>query len=174
MELMKQPLRSRLAKTRKKQIEYGAVLQKEEIKGISPVPFVTSDSPIVFDGISGCNSISILGLTAINYGYPILGAYGEDALKIDITYLDGSVESYIAKNGVDVCIACTSLGSSRINPVCERAVPYARFSYDKNFEEYIINKLKIKTQGKDIASVSVKSLNPNYKVLIYGIYGEQK
>ena len=174
LELMKQPLRSRLAKTRKKQIEYGAVLQKEEIKGISPVPFVTSDVPIVFDGISGCNSISILGLTAINYGYPILGAYGEDALEIDITCLDGSVESYIAKNGVDVSIAYTSLGSSRINPVCERAVPYARFSYDKNFEEYIINKLEIETQGKDIASVSVKSLNPNYKVLIYGIYGEQK
>ena len=171
LELMKAPLTTRLAKTRKKQVEHGAVLQKEEIKGIYKVPFVTSESPLLFGGIDKCDKITIVGMTAINYAYPILGEYGEDALEIVISYSDNSEQRYVCQNGLDVCIAFTSVGSSRINPVCERAVPVARFSYDKNFEEYLINRLDINAQDKDIVSVAIKSVNPNYRVLIYGVYG---
>jgi len=109
-------------------------------------------------------------LTAINYGYPILGEYGEEALKIRIEYIDGDKQEYIAKNGVDVCICCASVGSSRINPICERAIPFARFSYDKNFEEYIINKLELVVKKKTISRVILEQTNSNYDVLIYGIY----
>ena len=171
MELMKAPLASRLAKTRKKQVEYGAVLQNEGIKGASLVPFVTSDAPLVFGGLDGCDKITIVGLTCIGYGYPLLGEYGEDALEIVISYANGGEQRQALKNGVDLCIAYASVGSSRINPVCEKATPVARFSYDKNFEEYVINKLEIQTDRKDVVRVTVKSINPNYRALIYGIYG---
>ena len=114
--------------------------------------------------------ISILGLTAINYGYPILGEYGEEAMRVEIEYADGSRQEYILKNGVDVCIAYTSVGSSRINPVCENAKSFARFSYDKNFEEYVINRLDIKTKPKPVSKVLIKSVNPACSALIYGVY----
>ena len=170
LALMKKPLNTRLAKTRRKQIECGAVLQKEEIKGIFKVPFVVGKNPLVFKAQEKGSKISILGLTAINYGYPLSGSYGEDALKIQIAYADGTKQEYVAKNGIDISIAYASVGSSRINPVCERASLFARFSYDKNFEEYIINKLEIDLESKEIDKVEIKSINENYNVLVYGIY----
>jgi len=170
LELMKRPLNTRLAKTRKKQVEYGVVLQKEEIKGISKIPYIVKENPLVFEAQIKGETLTFLGLTAINYGYPILGEYGEEALKIRIEYIDGDKQEYIAKNGVDVCICCASVGSSRINPICERAIPFARFSYDKNFEEYIINKLELVVKKKTISRVILEQTNSNYDVLIYGIY----
>ncbi len=44
-------------------------------------------------------------------------------------------------------------------------------SYDKNFKNYIINKLEIKfLQTKTINKVFVKSLNKGYDLLIYGVF----
>ena len=80
------------------------------------------------------------------------------------------MQKYTAKNGVDVTLAYTSVGSSRINPVAEKSSRILSFSYDKNFEEYIINHTEIKTNGKSISRVEIKSLNPSYDVLIYGVF----
>lgn len=171
LELMKRPLNTRLAKTRKKQIDFGAILQ-EEIKGISKIPYVVKENPLVFKAQQKGKKISILGLTAINYGYPILGKYGEDVLEIEIQYKSGEIQKYIAKNGVDICIAYTSVGSSRINPICENSVPFARFSYDKNFEEYVINKLDIELTDDCLFEVRIKSLKPDCSVMVYGIFVE--
>ena len=166
----KEPLKTRLAKTRKKQIAVGPILQDEEFKGISKIPFLVDENELVFEVNAPSQKISILGMTALNYGYPVLGGYGEDALKITIEYFDQKTEKYIAKNGVDLTIAYTSVGSSRINPIAENTKRALSFSYDKNFEEYIINLLEIKANGKEISKVYLKALNKNYKVLIYGIF----
>ena len=170
--LLKNPLNSRLAKTRKKQIQYGAVLQKEEVKGISKVPYIVTEAPLTFKGQGKGKKLSIIGLTTVNYGYPILGEYGDEAMKVEMEYADGSRQEHILKNGVDVCIAYTSVGSSRINPICEKSTPFARFSYDKNFEEYVINKLDFDIENKEITCVKMSKVNPNYDVLIYGVYME--
>ena len=77
---------------------------------------------------------------------------------------------YIAKNGLDVTIAYTSVGSSRINPVAQNAKRALIFSYDKNFEEYIVSNLEIKVEKKTISQIEVKSLNTNYHVMIYGVF----
>ena len=114
--------------------------------------------------------ISVLGMTSLNYGYPILGEYGEDVAQISIQYADGTKQKYIAKNGLDVTIAYTSVGSSRINPVSKNAKRALIFSYDKNFEEYIVSNLEIKVEKKPISQIEIKSLNTNYHVMIYGVF----
>ena len=166
----KKPLKTRLAKTRKKQITVGPILQKEEIKGISKIPYIVDNVPLIFKGNGQKDSISILGMTSLSYGYPILGNYGDDIIEITIRYEDGEEQKYTAKNGIDITSAYTSLGSSRINPVAQNSNRILSFSYDKNFEEYIVNHLEIKTNGKTVLKVEIKSLNKSYDVLIYGVY----
>ena len=166
----KLPLKTRLAKTRKKQISVGPVLQKEEIQGISKVPFLVTSTPLIFEGEFVSDVVSILGMVSLSHGYPILGAYGESVMEITIHYKDGEKQKYIAKNGVDITSAHTSIGSSRINPIAENSSRILSFSYDKNFEEYIINRLEIKTERKLISQIEIKSLNSSYDVLIYGVY----
>ena len=168
LSVAKEPLKTHLAKTRKKQITHGPVAKKGDIFGVSEVPFLLSDT-LCFEGDFYASTISILGMTSLNYGYPILGKYGEDVLEIIISYEGGDTQRYVAKNGEDVTIAYLSVGSSRINPIAENARRAMSFSYDKNFEEYIVSCLEIKTLDKKISGVTIKSLNKNYNVLIYGI-----
>ncbi|MBQ7761339.1 MAG: hypothetical protein IJ400_04715 [Clostridia bacterium] len=169
LSVAKAPIKTRLAKTRKKQITYGPVLENEEICGISKIPYLVADLPLVFEGGGSFDKVSIIGMVSLNYGYPILGEYGESVLEITVEYVDGSNQSYIAKNGIDITIAYTSVGSSRINPVAESSKRLLSFSYDKNFEEYVINSLELRVEKKEISQIKIKSLNPSYNVLIYGI-----
>ena len=164
------PLQTRLAKTRKKQTAVGPILQREEIPGLAKIPYLVTGKPLVFAANAATDCISVLGMTSLNYGYPILGEYGEDAAQISIRYADGETQTYIVKNGLDLTIAYTSVGSSRINPVAQNAKRILSFGYDKNFEEYAINNLEIKVKGKPISRVEIQSLNPNYHIMIYGVF----
>lgn len=170
LSVARAPLKTRLAKTRKKQITVGPVLPCEEIRGIRKIPHLVTEEPLIFKGGTAAYCLSVLGMTSLNYGYPILGTYGEDVLEIKIRYRDGGCTTYVAKNGVDVTIAYTSVGSSRIDPVAENAKRILTFSYDKNFEEYVICHLAIPTEKKAIDTVEIKSLNASYHVMIYGVY----
>jgi hypothetical protein len=135
------------------------------------VPYViTNEKEIEFIGGITTDCLSILGACALNYGYPILGKYGEGAIELTVEYNGGEKEKHILKNGEDITVAYTSVGSSRINPQAKNATRIAELSYDKNFEEYIINRLDILVQKKEISRVKLKSLTPDYKVLVYGIF----
>ncbi len=169
LNICKNPPYTRLAKTRKKQISVGPVLQNEEIPNISKTPYIV-DKELVFSGNVTTDKISIIGMTSVSYGYPLSGGYGEVGAELTIHYDDKSTAKHILKNGIDFSLAYTSIGSSRINPVCENATRFAELSYDKNFEEYIINKLDIDVENKEIEKITISPLNDNYKILIYGIY----
>ncbi len=170
MAVADKPLKTKLAKTRKKQIKVGPVLQNEEIDGISKTPFLVTATPLIFKGVGSADSIFVLGMTSLSFGYPILGDYGEDVAEILIRYEDGTKQEYIAKNGIDITTIYTSIGSSRVNPASQNAKRLLSFSYDKNFEEYIINHIEIKTKGEAISQIEIKSLNSSYDVVIYGVY----
>lgn len=170
LSVARMPLKTRLAKTRKKQITFGPILQNEEFNGISKIPYLVMSAPLVFEGGFITDKVSILGMTSLKYGYPILGDYGEEVIEILIQYEDGECCNYIAKNGIDITIAYSSVGSSRINPISENSKRILSFSYDKNFEEYIMNCLEIKTKNKIISQIKIKSLNPSYTVIIYGVF----
>ena len=166
----REPMKTRLAKTRKKQVTVGPILQKEEISGISTVPYILKDTPLTFEGGFVTDKLSFLGMVSLNYGYPILGSYGEVVAKISIAYNDGNVQCYEVKNGVDLTIAYSSVGSSRINPVAEKAPRALSFSYDKNFEEYVVNCLEISTDKKVISRVEIQCVNSSYKTLVFGVF----
>ena len=75
------------------------------------------------------------------------------------------------RNGVDFTTAYTLLGSSVINPRAEKATELARFSYDKNFENYIVNRLDIKLPRRmKINKIEISSLGKGYDLLTYGIF----
>ncbi|MBQ7907619.1 MAG: hypothetical protein IJ309_06570 [Clostridia bacterium] len=169
LSVARKPLKTRLAKTRKKQITSGPVFEKEEFCSVSRIPYLVSENALVFEGGMSTGSLSILGMTCLNYGYPILGDYCEDIAEITIKYTDGDTQSYTVKNGADATIAYASVGSSRINPVAENARRALSFSYDKNFEEYIVNCLEIRTPIKKISQVEIRALNDRYNLMIYGI-----
>lgn len=169
LDICNNPPYTRLAKTRKKKVIVGPIMQKEEISGISKIPYLL-DKPLTFTPNKQTDKISIIGMTSISYGYPLYGEYGEIGADIKIYCKDKTVVTYSLKNGVDFCLAHSSVGSSRINPLCENATRIATFSYDKNFEEYVVNKLDI-TVGKEIENVVITPNNEKYKLLIYGVYG---
>lgn len=84
----------------------------------------------------------------------------------------GKSESVVLKNGVHVTTSHATLSSSRIRPVAEKSYTYAYFSYEKNFENYVINRLDISVP-KDFGGVSkvfFHSLNKAYNILIYGVF----
>ena len=74
------------------------------------------------------------------------------------------------RNGIELTTVFTTLGSSRIQPVGEKTVPFAYFGYEKNFENYIINTLSLPIKDKVVKTVTLSSLDKGYDIIIYGIY----
>lgn len=158
--------------SRKRRIKVGAVLGKEEVKGILKAPAViSSENSPSFKGGKKTDTVTVLGCVSAPYGYPLAGEYGEKAAEITVDFSDGEKQSFPLRNGMEITTVHTTLSSSRINPVAENAKEFARFSYDKNHENYIINRLDLKLDGrKTVETVEFKSINENYKILIYGVY----
>ncbi|MEE0946741.1 MAG: glycoside hydrolase family 2 TIM barrel-domain containing protein [Acutalibacteraceae bacterium] len=159
------------SRMRGRRITVGAVLQKEELDGMLKVPAVISkgNSP-VFMGLKETNAVTVIGCVSAPYGYPLCGKYGEEAVKVTVECEDAN-ESFILKNGMELTTVHTTLSSSRINPVAQNATEFARFSYDKNHENYIINRADlVLSSQKKVKKVIFESLNDNYQVLVYGVY----
>ncbi|MBO5224261.1 MAG: hypothetical protein J6C23_07110 [Clostridia bacterium] len=139
---------------------------------LQDVPFVVSyGSTLVFDGV-GKDCISIVGLTSSPKGYPISGAYGEECINLTIVSKGGKEYCATLKNGVHITTLHTTLSSSRIRPIAEKSYTYAYFSYDKNFENYVINRLDLSLPKDfgEVEKVVLRLLNNGYNVLIYGVF----
>ena len=106
-------------------------------------------------------------------GYPIHIEYGEKVAEYTVEYTDGSYQVHTLLNGEDITTATMLHGSSRINPTAASAERVIEFSYDGNFEQYIVNLFKIKTdQNKTVKALKLKALDNSYSPLIYGISAE--
>ncbi len=162
----------RFWRMRKRSVTVGPVLQNEEIRGIAKVPYMLSAGKILsFSGGIKADTITILGAVSLGKGYPTAGEYGEAVAKLTVKFTDGTTEEHILKNGEDVTTAFMSIGSSRINPVSENATRFATFSYEKNFENYCINRLDIKlAKHAEIDSVELSAPADGYTLLVYGIF----
>ncbi len=148
----------------------GPKLLQEEIKGIMQIPVLIKDGDeAVFGGGQG-KSLSLVGASSINKGYPLSGAYGEIALGVEIEYTDGEKTESILRNGKEITTAFGTFGPSRINPVAENATRFAQFTHDKDHENYIINRVDIPLQDKPFKHVKLCSKNNGYGVLIYGLF----
>lgn len=64
-----------------------------------------------------------------------------------------------------------TFGPSRIDPRAENAVPFAAFSYERNHENYRINRLVLSWGEKTvIRKITMRSLDKGYRLLIYGMF----
>ena len=151
--------------------QYGARLRKCGINGIDDVPSVVFDGvSAVYEGENITDKITLIGATGLNKGYPLSGGFGEVAATVTV-YFEGGMQTFDIRNGREMTAAYASLGSSRINPVADGVSRFAEFSYDKNLEQYIINRLELKLDGeKKVKRVEITASESGYMVLVYGVF----
>ena len=155
---------------RYRRITLGPVLQNEEVNGVSKIPYMLSDgTELVFDGKGSATSITLLGAVSMSKGYPISGEYGEAVAKVVLKYSDGKEKEIMLCNGVEITTVYTTLGSSCIDPIGEKAVPFARFGYEKTFENYIINTITM-PNDQAVDQIKLISADNGYDVLIFGVF----
>ena len=157
-------------KMRKRQLENGPVLG-EEIPGLCRIPAVVDDGTSIEIPVKiKADSITLLGLTCPKKGYPLGGVYGEEAAEIMIESVSGERICRRLCNGREITTVFMTNGSSRIQPFAENAERFATFGYDKNFECYVMNRLEIPVDfAEEIAKITMRSLNNEYAVLVYGV-----
>ena len=155
---------------RKRKIKHGPFLLSSRL--LSRVPYtVTADKTLVWEGNGPAKTVTVIGLTSPTNGYPLGGAYGEEACVCTVVYEDGTTQAVPLQNGVHLTTAFTLNGSSRIDPLAELAERFAQFGYDKNFERYVINRLDIATQSEAaISRIEFKTTGDRYLPLIYGVF----
>ena len=160
-------------KMRRRRITVGPKLQEEEVRGILKTPLILSDGMTLEFAAEGAHAstLTLLGMTAMPKGYPIGGDYGEVAAELIVLLENGEQLGFPIRNGIELTNAMTTLGSSRIQPIGEHLTTFAKFSYEKNFENYQINRYDVEL-GKEraIRSVSLRSANHGYNLLIYGVF----
>lgn len=156
---------------RNRQIKIGPLLQKAE-GGLSPRPLILSDGQTLHFPCNGqAQMLTIIGAVSLPKGYPLSGEYGEDAAEVHVEYADGTAAAIPLKNGVHITTIMSTYGPSRINPQADLARRFAEFSYDKNHENYVINRLDLPLKGAGaLKEITLTSCNRGYAILIYGLY----
>ena len=158
---------------RHRRVAVGPLLQREENKGMQQIPSILSDHTEILCEGQGIHSdtVTLIGMVCASKGYPISGDYGECAAELAVIGENGECEHFPLRNGVEFANLLTLLGSSRIEPIAERATPFADFYYEKNFERYRINRLEIKLSVKmPIKEIRIRSCDRGYNLLVYGVY----
>ena len=158
---------------RQRRIKVGPRLERPEIAGMSATPAVLSDGgKLVYDCGRALGRLTLLGLTSPLCGYPIGGTLGEEVATVRI-YTENGVQERILRNGRELTTAYATIASSRIDPVADLAPRFAEFSYDQNFEKYVINRLDIQTDAPvRVDRVEIESRAGGYQLLLYGVFGE--
>ncbi len=133
-------------------------------------PFVLSENELVIPVNDNIQEIFVIGNTSMPVGFPIESEYGEEVAEYIIEYADGTTDIHKMKNGYDITTATLLHGSSRINPIAANSQRIITFSYDKNWEQYLINLGCIKTDiCKEIKCIRMCCINKNFFPLLYGI-----
>ena len=162
----------KLSLQRKRSLKIGPLLCRVPGEGVSQVPFAVRDGDeLTFTGSAMGKTIRLIGAVTLAKGYPILGDYGEAVAELRVCFRGGGEALFPLRNGVETTTVFTTLSSSRIEPIAERAVPHAHFGYDRNYENYLLNRLDLSLDGeKQIERVTVTSAGNGYELLIYGVF----
>ena len=157
---------------RQRRIKVGPRLERSEIAGLSATPAVMGEgSKLVYDCGRAIGRLTLVGLTSPLKGYPIGGELGQEVATVRIFTADG-IRERILRNGREITTAYATLASSRIDPVADLAPRYAEFSYDQNFEKYVINRLDIDLGAPvRVERVEIESRENGYQLLMYGLFG---
>ncbi len=140
----------------------------ENVAGLLNTPVLISNNTEINVSAGKEGNIELVGLTSIDKGYPLGYNYGEMVAEVELEYACGEKEIIPLRNGIEVTTVFTLNGSGRINPVAEKAKRVLEFGYEKNFEQYIMNSLKV-VSGGEVKNIKIKSSNNGYTLLLYRI-----
>ena len=162
------------AAERHRQLKIPPILRREEIAGISLTPAILGNGGcFAYEGAVETDAITLIGATSFNRGYPISGALGEVAAEL-VVYCEDGEQRFPIRNGRELTTVFSSAGSSRIDPRADRAPRIAELSYDRNFEQYVINRLTLPLGGvKHVQRVELISADRGYQVLVYGVFADR-
>ena len=168
---MRESAAKELYRTHLRKIEYGPVFAKEEFCKMPAIPVMLSDGgEIVFTGEKKTSRIELIGAVSVEKGYPLAGEWGEEAAEVSVEFADGETQTFPLRNGREFTTAHTTYRTSRINPVAQYAKPLARFSYEKNHENYLVNRLELSlSEEKQVCRVTITSRNRGYRLLFWGV-----
>ena len=157
---------------RKRKIKHGPILPEDTL--LSAIPHAAAPGhPLIFECGEKAQRITVIGLTMPQNGYPLGGVYGEKAGEMTIVYKNGHRQSIGLQNGVHLTTVYALNGSSRINPVAEKAERFASFGYDRNFEVYVMNRLDIETELDEIVQrVEFAAEDERYAPMVYGVFAK--
>lgn len=168
----REPIGRYLVNKRLRNLRVGPKLYKAEIPGMYPLPLTVGDGArLVFPVEDAVSKAVMLGGVSLPKGYPIGGEYGEAVLDFIFVYENGETDVHTLKNGEEITTCFTTFGPSQIHAVSEKGMPFARFSYDKNHENYKIDRLTIRPEkaGK-VKDIVLQSSGNGYNALVYGLY----
>lgn len=175
LDAARQPIPPALSRMRpRKGIVVGPILPDTAPDALARTPWVLTDGgKLAFTGDSEANAIILIGATSLLSGYPIAGGYGELAATVTVVADTGARAEFPLRNGIELTTAFTTLSSSRINPRAEAASRFALFGYDRNYENYLLNRLTLPLpHPMRVKEIRVESQCSGYMILVYGVFGE--
>ena len=114
-----------------------------------------------------------VGQATLGKGAPLSGSRGEILGSYTLCYADGTCGEHPLRNGVELATACALIGPTRFEPRASALTPAFTLSYDKNWEIYQANLLRLGVQEKPLASVRVDICDPDCHLLLYGVTAEE-
>jgi hypothetical protein len=112
----------------------------------------------------------VIGNVSMPWGYPAYGKRGAPGAEYVVRYEDGGEAVIPVRNGIELTTALGSLGPSRIDPVALGVSRAMRFSYDANWEHYVVNLMRVPLDpARRVDRIIVRAVSPECALLLYGI-----
>lgn len=136
---------------------------------------IKPDAEMVIPVGKSAKALYFIGNVSMPYGYPAYGVHGEKAAEYELCYEDGSRQIIPLRNGVELTTALASIGPSRIEPTAPALETAVRYSYDLNWEHFVIQLFEAAADcTRRLESIRVRVTNPAYTLLLYGITAQVK
>lgn len=114
-------------------------------------------------------ALYLLGSVSMPKGFPIEGAFGEEAGQCVVCYADGGRQIIPLRNGLEVTTAAGWFGPSRIRPVASNAPCVLRFINDPDRERYAAHLLRLPLEaGRALRGLEIRAVE-GYALLYYGV-----
>lgn len=138
--------------------------------------------PLVLSAEDGVTEIAVhaqqsafwfVGQASLGTGWPLSGARGAELGSYTVCYADGTQERIALRNGAEVVTACALTGPTLFEPRGSALATAFTLSYDRNWEIYQANLLRLPVQEKPVECLRLEITDSNCHLLLYGITAEE-
>ena len=121
---------------------------------------------------AAASALWFIGQATMGKGYPVNGIRGTQYGEYVIRYTDGTQQIIPLRDGEESATVFGLIGPTAFDPRAAKTSRAFTIDYDRNWEVYHTGILRIPTDGKHVASVTVEITDPEYFLLLYGITAE--